>query len=401
MTQIPLSERGEIRLGFRCNARCGFCYYQELLDNPKDKEPATEQLKGQLRALRGLGATEVEFTGGEPTIRHDLVELTKYARELGFVNVSMITNGLRLANPKFARAVVEAGVNDVLFSIHGHTAQLHDLHTSLPGSFAQIMRAVGNCRSLGIRCRGTATVTARNHVHTGDIVGLLLDLQMSCIHLAVFSPVAQANGTDASMLIDYAEAAASIKSAIDRHRERLPPLSIKYIPFCFMKGYEQYVMNLYQQSFDPDDWNYYYSNRVRRAGTGVRGVLFDAVVLAGSLLSRAWRVPASYGLHGAKVFGLTRLVELVRKQRPAACRSCAYDLVCDHVWKDYVARYGEDGITPIAGPKVTHPAWSYVMSRYRKPGVRLDSTVAGTGRAAEEYPLLPRKALRNAESLHP
>jgi MoaA/NifB/PqqE/SkfB family radical SAM enzyme len=371
LSAVPLSERGEIRLGFRCNARCGFCYYQELLDNPKDKEPTTEQLMSQLRVLRRIGATEVEFTGGEPTIRHDLVQLTRFARELGFTNISLITNGLRLANPKFAQAVVEAGVNDVLFSIHGHTSELHDLHTSTKGSFGRIMQALHNCQALGARCRATATVTARNHMHTADIIGLFLDLNVACIHLAVFSPVAQANGTDASMLMRYSEAAESIKAAIERHKARLPPLSVKYIPFCFMKGYEQYVMNLYQQSFDPDDWNYYYSNRVRRAGTRLKGVLFDSMVLVGSLFSRSWRIPASYGVPGAKVFGLTRIVELLRKKRPAACRSCAYDLVCDHVWKDYVDRYGAAEISPIPGPKVRHPAWSYVMSRYRKPGARL------------------------------
>ena len=49
---LRLSQRGEIRLGFRCNARCGFCYYQDLLDNPKDKEPTTGQLKRQLQVLR-------------------------------------------------------------------------------------------------------------------------------------------------------------------------------------------------------------------------------------------------------------------------------------------------------------------------------------------------------------
>jgi MoaA/NifB/PqqE/SkfB family radical SAM enzyme len=358
-------------LGFRCNARCGFCYYQELLDNPKDKEPTTEQLMSQLRVLRQIGATEVEFTGGEPTIRHDLVQLTNYARTLGFINISLITNGLRLANFRFAKAVVEAGINDVLFSIHGHTSELHDAHTSTAGSFARIMQGLRNCQALGVRCRSSTTITARNHVYTKEIVRLLLDLDVACIHLAVFSPVAQANGTDPSMLMKYSDAAASIKAAIDYHRPRLPPLSVKYIPFCFMRGYEQYVMNLYQQSFDPDDWNYYYSNRVRRAGTRLNGLLFDAVVLAGSLFARTWSVPARYGIRGVKVFGLTRIVELLRKKRLPACRNCAYDIVCDHVWKEYANRYGTSEIAPIPGPKVKHPAWSYTLARYRQPGVRL------------------------------
>lgn len=368
---IPLSQRGEVRLGFRCNARCGFCYYQGLLDNPKDKEPTTGLLMQQIQSLRDLGATEIEFTGGEPTIRHDLVKLTAYAKSLGFVNVSVITNGLRLANAKFARALVDAGVNDVLFSIHGHTESLHDEHTALPGSYAQLLRGVRNVQATGVRCRSSTTVTAKNHLHMDAIVGSLLDLNMQTIHLAVFSPVAAAAGTDPALAVRYSDAAASIKAAIDHHQERLPPLSIKYIPFCFMRGYERYVMNLYQQSFDPDDWNYYFSNSVRRATSLLRRLFLGVGVAAGVILAKNWSVPLTYGIRGLQVFGLTRSVELLRKSRPAACRNCAYDIVCDHVWKDYVSRFGASEIAPVAGPKIRHPAWSYVMSRYRTPGAPL------------------------------
>jgi len=364
-----LSERGEIRVGFRCNARCGFCYYQDLLDNPVEKEPTTGQIARQLQALRSMGATEIEFTGGEPTIRPDLPELIADARKLGFVNISIITNGLRLAKRQYAEKLVAAGANDFLFSIHGHTAEIHDKHTSLPGSFAKILEAVQNVQEAGARCRGTTTVTGKNYMHVKEIVGKLIDLNMSCIHLAVFSPVAQAGGTDPGMKLSYSAAASGIKAAIDHHQARLPPLSVKYIPFCFMVGYEQYVMNLYQQSFDPDDWNYYFSNKVRRADGSIRKVLFDALVLCGYLLAKDYSVAKVHGWAGRKVFGLTRLVELLRKKRPAVCRTCRYDVVCDHVWKDYVKHFGEDELVSVAGDKIVDPAWCYQLARYRQPGI--------------------------------
>jgi uncharacterized radical SAM superfamily Fe-S cluster-containing enzyme len=114
-----LSRRGDIRLGYRCNARCGFCYYHDMLDNPVEKEPTSAQLRGRLAALRSEGAMEVEFTGGEPTIRPDLPELVAYAKEQGFTNISVISNGLRIANANYAKRLVDAGMNDVLFSVHG------------------------------------------------------------------------------------------------------------------------------------------------------------------------------------------------------------------------------------------------------------------------------------------
>lgn len=368
---LALSQRGDIRLGYRCNARCGFCYYQDLLDNPVEKEPKTEELRARLRALREAGATEVEFTGGEPTIRPDFADLVAYARELGFTNVSVITNGLRLASPRYAERLVRAGVNDFLFSIHGSNAEIHDRMTKLPGSFVRIIQAVRNVQQLGGRCRATATVTGVNYTDLDGLIGLFLELQVECIHLAVFSPVASAAGTDPTLFVSYSDAAESIKRAIDRHGPRLPLLSVKYIPFCFMTGYEQYVMNLYQQNYDPDDWNYYYSNKIRRADNTLKRWAFDAVSLLGAAVAKDWSIPLRHGWFGAKVFGFTRLVELLRKKRPAACRKCALDKVCDHVWKDYVAHYGDDEIKPVPGPVIRHPAWRYVMAHYRQPGTRV------------------------------
>jgi MoaA/NifB/PqqE/SkfB family radical SAM enzyme len=331
-------------------------------------EPTTEQIAKRLRVLREHGATEVEFTGGEPTIRADLPQLVRLARTLGFVNVSIISNGLRLAKPAYAEEIVAAGANDFLFSIHGDDAQLHDGHTKIPGSFARILQAVTNVRALGARVRATTTVTGRNHGRLADILELLLRLNVACIHLAVFSPVARAVTTDESLFVRYSDAGESIKRAIDRHRERLPPLSVKYIPFCFMRGYESYVMNLYQQSFDPDDWNYYLSNKVRRADRLVGRVLVDVASVIGGLFAKDHTVPLRHGWSGWKVFGLTRLVELLRKRRPVACRSCRYDIVCDHVWKDYVARFGNAEIRAVPGEKIVDPAWCYGLARYRAPG---------------------------------
>lgn len=366
-----ITRRGDVRMGYRCNARCGFCYYQEKLDTPVDEEPTSAELAARLRHLRHQGCTEVEFTGGEPTIRPDLPELIGLARSLGFVNVSVVSNGLKMSRIGYTCALVEAGANDFLLSVHGHTAQLHDAHTNIRGSFDRIMRAMANIHECKVRVRTSTTVTSRNHEHLEDIVGHLIDHGADGLHLAVFSPVAQALNEDHGMSIRYPVAGRSIKRAIDAHRHHLPPLSVKYIPFCFMQGYEQFVMNSYQQSFDPDDWNYYLSNRVRRADTRMKRFAFDALSLAGAVLLRNRLFAAQYGISGLKVLGFTRGVELLRKERPSACHSCRYDAVCDHVYKGYAKAYGVEEIVPVQGQRVVDPAWAYVIPRTRTAGTPL------------------------------
>jgi pyruvate-formate lyase-activating enzyme len=373
-----VSQRAEIRVGFRCNARCGFCYYQDSLDNPVEKEPSSRQLFAQLDDLRRSGATEIEFTGGEPTIRPDLPQLIAHAVSLGFVNISIISNGLKLAKAEYAETLVAAGANDFLFSVHGHTAELHDAHTRVRGSFRRIMTAIANVQTLGARCRSSTTVTGRNCAYMPQIVGHLAAAGVDSMHLAVFSPVTEAKGTDTAMSVRYPAAAEAIKTAIDLHAATLPPLSVKYIPFCFMVGYEKYVMNLYQQSFDPDDWNYYLGNKVRRAGTPLKRALFHVAVLAGALLVKDRATTRLYGREGRLAMGFTRLVELLRKKRLPACRDCRYRVVCEFAWRDYVRRFGTHEFVPVRGERVVDPAWCYELARYRTPGVRLASKVART-----------------------
>jgi pyruvate-formate lyase-activating enzyme len=337
-----------------------------------ENEPTTPALFAQLADLRRSGATEVEFTGGEPTIRPDLPQLIAHAASLGFVNISIISNGLKLAKADYARTLVTAGANDFLFSVHGHTDELHDAHTRIRGSHRRILEAIANVQALGVRCRSSTTVTGRNYVHIPDIVGHLVGLGVDSMHLAVFSPVTQAKGTDTSMSVRYSDAATAIKAAIDKHAARLPPLSVKYIPFCFMTGYEQYVMNLYQQSFDPDDWNYYLGNKVRRAGTPLMRAAFRIAVLVGTALLKDRTAARSYGKEGRRALGFTRFVELLRKKRLPACRSCRYSVVCDFAWHDYVRRFGTQEFAPVLGERVLDPVWSYELARSRTPGVRLE-----------------------------
>jgi hypothetical protein len=64
-------------------------------------------------------------------------------------------------------------------------------------------------------------------------------------------------------------------------------------------------------------------------------------------------------------------VELLRKKRVPACRSCRYDVVCDHAWTGYIAHYGDAEFAPVRGEKVLDPAWCYSVARYRRTGDRL------------------------------
>jgi len=87
-------------LTYRCPLQCPYC------SNPLDfaahqQELSTEQWIEVFRQARELGAAQLGFSGGEPLVRQDLVELIGAARELGYYT-NLITSGIGLTEEKIA-----------------------------------------------------------------------------------------------------------------------------------------------------------------------------------------------------------------------------------------------------------------------------------------------------------
>lgn len=134
-----------ILLGYKCNNNCLFCYAGNKKDMPA---MSTEEAKKQLKAAAERGSSFVDFLGGEPTIRKDLPELISLAKDLGFNTISLTTNGRMFSKKEYAEKLVKAGLNSAVFSIHGHTAKLHDYLSNTQNAFDQCIEGFKNIRSL-------------------------------------------------------------------------------------------------------------------------------------------------------------------------------------------------------------------------------------------------------------
>src|SRR5438067_2400980 len=96
----------------RCNQRCGFC---DRVDATAEGPPLALLLREIARA-RATGAQSLVITGGEPTLRPDLLEIVRAARRSGIPDVTLATNATRLTLPA-ARALAEAGATAAVVSI--------------------------------------------------------------------------------------------------------------------------------------------------------------------------------------------------------------------------------------------------------------------------------------------
>jgi MoaA/NifB/PqqE/SkfB family radical SAM enzyme len=65
---------------------------------------------------------------------------------IGFRNIACITNGYKFADPEFIEKSQIYGLNELLFSLHGSTAETHDEMTGVKGSYHKIKKCHIECQ---------------------------------------------------------------------------------------------------------------------------------------------------------------------------------------------------------------------------------------------------------------
>ena len=129
---------------WHCNQKCLHCYAagQPLSDTP---ELTTAQWREILSKLRAANVPQVTFTGGEPTLRADLVELVEAAQ--WFVT-RLNTNG-RLLTPELCRRLYEASIDSVQVTLYSHDPAIHNALVGAEG-FDDTVAGIKNAVAAGL-----------------------------------------------------------------------------------------------------------------------------------------------------------------------------------------------------------------------------------------------------------
>ncbi len=125
-----------------------------------------------LRQNSPVPATALQFSGGEPTIREDLPELVKIAKDLGFRHVEVNTNGIRLSQSvEYCKTLYKAGVSTIYLQFDGLTDEIYKF-TRGANLFETKIRAIENCREAGINSVVLVVTLVKgvNDHQLGDII---------------------------------------------------------------------------------------------------------------------------------------------------------------------------------------------------------------------------------------
>ena len=157
----------------RCNQRCPICFANAAASG-YIYEPSFESIKEMLVTLRNQKPNPVDvvqFSGGEPTIRKDIIEIIKTAKELGLHIVMIASNGVRIANDfEFCKQLKESGLRSVYLQFDGVTPYPY-IHARGYNALPIKKKAVENLKKLRIATSLVPTVVKGvNDDQLGDII---------------------------------------------------------------------------------------------------------------------------------------------------------------------------------------------------------------------------------------
>jgi len=205
----------------RCNLRCPVCF-ASAATRPL-YEPSFERIERMLenlRANRPVPPPGLQFSGGEPTLREDLPGLIRKARTLGFRNVQVNTNGIRMAeDPALVRRLVAAGLQTLYLQFDGLT---EDVHRFLRGRDLRAvkLRVLEHCRAAGLRSVVLVPTLVKG-VNDGQMCAIL---RFAADHFDVvrrvnFQPVAFAGRTEPESLRSGRITLADVARGLERQTQ--------------------------------------------------------------------------------------------------------------------------------------------------------------------------------------
>jgi MoaA/NifB/PqqE/SkfB family radical SAM enzyme len=170
----------QVGLTNACPQRCACCYNKGRTGRVMD----TPDLKRVVEELKALGVFWLGFTGGEPLLNRDIVEITEAAAS--GCAVKLFTTGATLT-PRLASDLKKAGLFSVSVSLDHWREDEHDRARGTPGAFRQALRAIEIFKNLGGLHVGVSAVLSREMILRDETEELLEFLTTLEIHEAWLS----------------------------------------------------------------------------------------------------------------------------------------------------------------------------------------------------------------------
>ncbi len=213
--------RMDLALTFKCQNNCVHCY----TGGPHETEElGTEQWKRIIDRLREIGVFILTFTGGEPTLREDLLELLLYAQNNGMVT-GLVTNGRKLKDKSYVERLEKAGLDFVQITLESHKAKIHDVMTASKGSWKETVAGIRNAVPTQIYVTTNTTLSVYNAPEFLETIDFLKELGVAAFgcNSLIYSGKAAEVGQKFALPLE------SLSELLTKVRDKASQLGLKFL----------------------------------------------------------------------------------------------------------------------------------------------------------------------------
>lgn len=279
-------------LGYDCNLACDYCTIGPEL---RPRALTTAQALAALRRGRAAGLDALSLTGGEPTIRPDLLGLVRAARQLGFADVKIQSNGLLFGQGDNLARLVAAGATRLHLSIHTHRAERYEHLVRRTGTYPRMVEGLRAAVRSGAPLVVDLIVKRDTLEDLPDAIAWLADEGVRAVDLWYVS-LTDHNAGNLASLPRIRDAMPWIAAALARGRAAGMTLRSLHLPRCVLG-------DDHPHAWDP--------------GAG------EVLVVTPE---------ATFALKDSRLAGRVKV---------PACQGCPFEPICPGVRPDYLAVFGD------------------------------------------------------------
>lgn len=298
------AKRVIIFTGFSCSNSCCFCAVDSK--RPAADKTTQEILQEMERAYR-RGARQLVFSGGECTLREDIIDLVRAARQQGFLDVHLQSNGRRFSDIEFCKKMFLAGMSYLGTSVHGPSGVVHDALTARAGSLREVVEGIHNLKRLARGRIGIAVnsvIVRQNFALLPDTAAFLARLRPDLMQFAFVHACGFTEERFRNFVPRKTDVVAYVKRGIDIAVKAGIPVMVEAIPYCLLSGYEKHCSDRFIPSTD-----------VIEPGREILN--YEEVRLRNS------------------------------KRKFSRCSACHFDAICEGPWQQYPEHYGDEEFQPV------------------------------------------------------
>lgn len=149
-----------IEVTSRCNASCEYCY----IDTSIAADLSREQACFILDKLSAAGVLMITFTGGEPFLHRDFLDILRYTIKKDFWKISILTNGSCMEECHI-RFITENAryFSSVQFSAFSHIPSVHDSYTNIHGSYQKLIQSAKQLKARNVPVKIAINILESNY----------------------------------------------------------------------------------------------------------------------------------------------------------------------------------------------------------------------------------------------